>query len=89
MEHIPLSWTLGLSALLFSVGVAGVVLAAGQSSRMGSNKLLADVTGQPMIRRTVAAMRQAADVTVVVTGGGATGPGTGSSPSWTGDSTST
>lgn len=26
MEHIPLSWTLGLSALLFSVGVAGVVV---------------------------------------------------------------
>lgn len=48
--------------------VAAVVLAAGQSSRMGSNKLLADVKGQPMIRRTVAAMRQAADVTVVVTG---------------------
>jgi molybdenum cofactor cytidylyltransferase len=48
--------------------VAAVVLAAGQSSRMGSNKLLADVGGQPMIRRTVAAMRQAADVTIVVTG---------------------
>lgn len=26
MENIPLSWTLGLSALLFSVGVAGVVV---------------------------------------------------------------
>ncbi|MCA3560596.1 MAG: molybdopterin-binding/glycosyltransferase family 2 protein [Aestuariivirga sp.] len=48
--------------------VAAVVLAAGQSSRMASNKLLADLQGQPMIRRTVAAMRQAADVTVVVTG---------------------
>lgn len=48
--------------------VAAVVLAAGQSSRMGANKLLADINGQPMIRRTVAAMRQAADVTVVVTG---------------------
>ncbi|PZF76856.1 4-diphosphocytidyl-2C-methyl-D-erythritol kinase [Aestuariivirga litoralis] len=48
--------------------VAAVVLAAGQSSRMGSNKLLADVNGQPVIRRTVAAMRQAADLTVVVTG---------------------
>ncbi len=53
--------------------VAAVVLAAGQSSRMGSNKLLADVKGQPMIRRTVAAMRQAADVTVVVTGRDADG----------------
>ena len=48
--------------------VAAVVLAAGQSSRMGSNKLLADLKGQPMIRRSVAAMRQAADLTVVVTG---------------------
>jgi len=48
--------------------VAAIVLAAGQSSRMGSNKLLADVHGQPMIRRTVAAMRQAADLTIVVTG---------------------
>ena len=48
--------------------VAAIVLAAGQSSRMGSNKLLADVQGQPMIRRTVAAMRQAADLTIVVTG---------------------
>lgn len=48
--------------------VAAVILAAGQSSRMGSNKLLADLGGQPMIRHTVAAMRQAADVTIVVTG---------------------
>jgi len=48
--------------------VAAVVLAAGQSSRMGSNKLLADVGGQPMIRRTVSALRQAADLTIVVTG---------------------
>ena len=48
--------------------VAAVVLAAGKSSRMGANKLLADLGGQPMIRRTVAAMRQAADETIVVTG---------------------
>lgn len=48
--------------------VVAVVLAAGQSSRFGANKLLADVGGQPMIRRTVAAMRQAADETIVVTG---------------------
>lgn len=48
--------------------VAAIVLAAGQSSRMGSNKLLADLGGQPMIRRTVAAMRQVADQTIVVTG---------------------
>jgi molybdenum cofactor cytidylyltransferase len=53
--------------------VAAIVLAAGQSSRMGSNKLLADLGGQPMIRRTVAAMRQAADLTIVVTGRDASG----------------
>ena len=48
--------------------VAAIVLAAGQSARMGANKLLEQVAGQPMIRRTVAAMRQAADETIVVTG---------------------
>ena len=37
--------------------VAAIVLAAGTSSRMGSNKLLADIGGQPMITHTVAAMR--------------------------------
>jgi len=53
--------------------VAAIVLAAGQSSRMGSNKLLAELSGEPMIRRTVAAMRQAADMTIVVTGRDADG----------------
>jgi molybdenum cofactor cytidylyltransferase len=48
--------------------VVAIVLAAGQSSRMGSNKLLADLGGQPMLRRSVAAVRQAADQTIVVTG---------------------
>lgn len=48
--------------------VAGLVLAAGQSKRMGTNKLLSDVGGQPMIRRTAAAIRQATDRTIVVTG---------------------
>lgn len=48
--------------------VAAIVLAAGKSSRMGANKLLADVNGEPMIRRTVAAIGQAVDCTVVVTG---------------------
>lgn len=48
--------------------VAAIVLAAGKSARMGSNKLLADLRGEAMIRRTVAAMRQAADITIVVTG---------------------
>ncbi len=48
--------------------VTAIVLAAGKSSRMGANKLLADVNGEPMIRRTVASISQAADQTVVVTG---------------------
>ncbi len=48
--------------------VAAVVLAAGQSSRMGANKLLADVGGKPMIRRTVEAILPAVDEAVVVTG---------------------
>lgn len=33
--------------------VVALVLAAGSSTRMGSNKLLADIHGQPMIARTV------------------------------------
>jgi len=33
--------------------IAGVVLAAGTSSRMGRNKLLFDVAGEPLVRRTV------------------------------------
>jgi molybdenum cofactor cytidylyltransferase len=49
--------------------IAGVVLAAGMSSRMGSNKLLAAVDGVPLIRRTVEAV-VAAHVrpVIVVTG---------------------
>jgi molybdenum cofactor cytidylyltransferase len=48
--------------------VAGVVLAAGQSSRMSSNKLLAEVGGMALIRRTVAAIRGGVDPVIVVTG---------------------
>lgn len=33
--------------------VAGIVLAAGRSARMGRNKLLLDVGGQPLVRRSV------------------------------------
>ncbi len=33
--------------------VAGVVLAAGSSSRMGKNKLLFDLDGEPVVRRAV------------------------------------
>jgi molybdenum cofactor cytidylyltransferase len=49
--------------------VVAVVLAAGKSSRMGSNKMLADVNGEPMLRRTVSnLLRSAVDDIIVVTG---------------------
>jgi len=49
--------------------IGAVVLAAGLSSRMGSNKLLADVRGKPMVRHAVeAAVASHADPVVVVTG---------------------
>ncbi len=48
--------------------VVAVVLAAGQSSRMGTNKLLADVGGTAMVRRMVAAIAPAVDQVIVVTG---------------------
>jgi molybdenum cofactor cytidylyltransferase len=49
--------------------IAAVVLAAGLSSRMGANKLLAEVEGKPMVRHAVeAALASAAGSVVVVTG---------------------
>jgi molybdenum cofactor cytidylyltransferase len=49
--------------------VAAIVLAAGLSSRMGSNKLLAEVGGKPLIRRTVeSALASAVNSVLVVTG---------------------
>jgi molybdenum cofactor cytidylyltransferase len=49
--------------------IAAVVLAAGLSSRMGENKLLVDIGGQPLIRRTVqAALASHASPVIVVTG---------------------
>jgi len=54
--------------------VAAVVLAAGRSSRMGSNKLLAPVAGRPLVRHAVeAAAKSAASATYVVTGNDAKG----------------
>ena len=51
--------------------IAAIVLAAGLSSRMGSNKLLAPVRGTPMVRHAVeAALASAASAVVVVTGNG-------------------
>jgi molybdenum cofactor cytidylyltransferase len=49
--------------------IAAVVLAAGRASRMGSNKLVADLDGEPIVRRTVrAVLASAARPVVVVTG---------------------
>lgn len=50
--------------------IAALVLAAGQSRRMGkANKLLADIDGTPMVRRIVdAALASKSDRVVVVTG---------------------
>lgn len=49
--------------------IGAVVLAGGLSSRMGSNKLLAQVAGEPLVRHAVeAALASAADPVIVVTG---------------------
>ena len=49
--------------------VAGVVLAAGTSSRMGRNKLLLDVGGEPLVRRAVrTAVDAGLDPVIVVLG---------------------
>ena len=49
--------------------IAAIVLAAGRASRMPANKLLAPLSGKPVIRRTVEAVcASRADATIVVTG---------------------
>ena len=49
--------------------IAAIVLAAGKSTRMGTNKLLADLGGKPMIRRTVeAVLSWPVEGVIVVTG---------------------
>jgi molybdenum cofactor cytidylyltransferase len=52
--------------------ISAVVLAAGKSTRMGSNKLLADVGGKPLVAHSVEKLKASSvhDV-VVVTGNGA------------------
>jgi molybdenum cofactor cytidylyltransferase len=49
--------------------IAAIVLAAGRSSRMGSNKLLADIGGKPMIRRSVEAVLASQARPVIVVAG--------------------
>ena len=49
--------------------IAGIVLAAGLSSRMGSNKLLEEVNDSPLLCKTVeTALRSGLDPVIVVTG---------------------
>jgi molybdenum cofactor cytidylyltransferase len=49
--------------------IAAVVLAAGMSTRMGTNKLLLEITGEPLVRRVVRAAEESrARPIVVVTG---------------------
>ena len=49
--------------------VAGIVLAAGASRRMGTNKLLLAIEGEPMVRRTVRRVLDAGCAPVVVVTG--------------------
>jgi molybdenum cofactor cytidylyltransferase len=49
--------------------IAAIILAAGMSSRMGSNKLLVELDGKPLLRHAVeAAISSHADPVIVVTG---------------------
>src|SRR5215468_460788 len=48
------------------MGIAGLVLAAGSSTRMGRNKLLLDIRGEPLVRRTVRAALDAGLAPVLV-----------------------
>jgi molybdenum cofactor cytidylyltransferase len=49
--------------------IAAIVLAAGLSTRMGTNKLMAEIDRQPLIARTLAMLKRAGlDDVVVVTG---------------------
>jgi molybdenum cofactor cytidylyltransferase len=58
-----------------SARVAGIVLAAGASTRMGTDKLLAEVGGEPLLRRAVrVALAGGLDPVIVVLGPGAAAP---------------
>jgi molybdenum cofactor cytidylyltransferase len=49
--------------------IAAILLAAGQSSRMGSNKMLVEVDGEPMVRRSAEAVLAARVSPVIVVSG--------------------
>jgi molybdenum cofactor cytidylyltransferase len=56
-------------AALQAAHIAAVILAAGLSSRMGHNKLVADIGGTPLVRRVAdAALASGARPVIVVTG---------------------
>lgn len=48
-------------------GISAIILAGGESRRMGSNKALLSLDGQPLIARTAACLRPLADELIVVT----------------------
>ncbi len=59
----------GQTSSMSAPRIAAVVLAAGLSSRMGSNKLLTDLNGQALIQRTIERLSKAAiDEIIIVTG---------------------
>ena len=59
----------GTSSVPTKPRIAAVVLAAGQSTRMGSNKLLAELNGKPLVAHTFAHIKASGvDEIVVVTG---------------------
>jgi molybdenum cofactor cytidylyltransferase len=65
--RIDAPWETGIVAEIGNI--AAVVLAAGRSTRMGTNKLIAKVGGTPMVRRVAeAALQSAASPVLVVTG---------------------
>ena len=59
----------GQASTMSAPRIAAVVLAAGLSSRMGSNKLLSDLNGRALVKHTVERLQGAAiDEVIVVTG---------------------
>jgi molybdenum cofactor cytidylyltransferase len=59
----------GKGAIPAAPRITAIVLAAGTSSRMGSNKLLADFRGEPMIRSVLRNVRASAVDDVIVVAG--------------------